>query len=178
MSKLSSTYAGALFDLATEQGNTDLILSQCEMLRDILSDNSDYLKLLDTPTVSKDEKIKTVDRIFRDSLDRNLLNYIKVMIARGNSRELLASLKDYEDLYNKANNIEKAVAVTAVPMTEQAIARLTEKLEKMTGKKIILTNKVDEKCLGGVILEFSTMQLDDSIASKLEELRDRLRHAE
>ena len=178
MSELSSTYAGALFDLATEQGNTDLILSQCEMLRDILSDNSDYLKLLDTPTVSKDEKIKTVDRIFRDSLDRNLLNYIKVMIARGNSRELLASLKDYEDLYNKANNIEKAVAVTAVPMTEQAIARLTEKLEKMTGKKIILTNKVDEKCLGGVILEFSTMQLDDSIASKLEELRDRLRHAE
>ena len=48
----------------------------------------------------------------------------------------------------------------------------------MTGKKILLTNKVDEKCLGGVILEFSTMQLDDSIASKLEELRDRLRHAE
>ncbi len=178
MSELSSTYAGALFDLSNEQGNTDIILSQCETLRDILAENGDYIKLLDTPTVSKDEKIRTVDRIFRDSLDRNLLNYIKVMIARGNSRELLASLKDFEDLYNKANNIEKAVAVTAVPMTERAIERLTEKLEKMTGKKILLTNKVDEKCLGGVILEFSTMQLDDSIASKLEELRDRLRHAE
>ena len=107
-------------------------------------------------------------------------------LAKANINALLERAEDPQkmldqmvrDYTNSIAEAEKAVAVTAVPMTEQAIARLTEKLEKMTGKKIILTNKVDEKCLGGVILEFSTMQLDDSIASKLEELRDRLRHAE
>ena len=55
-------------------------------------------------------------------------------------------------------------------------AKLTEKLEKTTGKKILLTNRVDPDCLGGVILQFSDMQINDSIAQKLETLKNQLKN--
>ena len=53
--------------------------------------------------------------------------------------------------------------------------KLCEKLAKVTGKKIILTNKVDPSVLGGVVLEFSDKQYNDSIANKLNELKVRLK---
>ena len=101
---------------------------------------------------------------------------MKVMIQRKDAAVLVESFEQYEKLYNKHFNIEKAVAVTAVPMSRELQARLTEKLEKVTGKTIVLTNKVDENCLGGVILQFSDMQINDSIAQKLETLKNQLKN--
>ncbi len=178
MSELSSTYASALFELSSESGEVEQTLSRCGELQTILAENEDLIKFLSTPTVPKTEKIRVVDSIFRGSFSGDFLNFIKVMISRGNALELTASLRDFEDLYNKKNNIEKATAITAVPMSEAAVTRLTEKLEAMTGKKIILTNRVSESCLGGVILDFSEFELDDSIASKLEDLKNKLKSAE
>ena len=53
--------------------------------------------------------------------------------------------------------------------------KLCEKLAKVTGEKIILTNKVDPSVIGGVVLEFSDKQYNDSIANKLNELKVRLK---
>ena len=79
------------------------------------------------------------------------------------------------NLYNDYNNIEKATAITAVPMSEELKNRLAEKLQAVTGKKIILTNKVDESCIGGVVLEMNDVQYNDSIAEKLNSLKQQLK---
>ena len=97
------------------------------------------------------------------------------MIQRKDTAEIRASFADFETLYNKHNNIEKAVATTAVPMTDRLKAKLVDKLQSLTGKKIVLTNKVDPSCLGGVILQFSDMQFNDSISGKLETLKNQLK---
>lgn len=176
MSNLSSAYADALFEIATEENKLDDILSQSVSIMEILNENHDFLKLLNTPTVTKEEKADFVDKVFKDKIDICLLNYIKVMIQRKDTQRLIDSFKTFEKMYNKHNNIEKAVATTAIPMSDELKDKLVAKLEKITGKKIILTNKVDESCIGGVILEFSDTQYNDSISQKLDTLKKQLKH--
>lgn len=176
MSNLSSSYADALFSIALEENCLDEILSQTQEVQKILEENRDFVKFLAAPMISKEEKIEVTDKIFAGHLNRNLLNYIKVMIQRKNTAELAASFSDFEKLYNRYNNIEKAVAVTAVPMNGELQARLVARLEQATGKKIVLTNRVEADCLGGVVLEFSDRQIDDSIAQKLETLKNQLKN--
>ncbi len=175
MSNLSSAYADALFEIATEENKLDDILSQSFSIMEILNENHDFLKLLNTPTVTKEEKTDFVDKVFKDKIDISLLNYIKVMIQRKDTQRLTDSFKAFEKMYNKHNNIEKAVATTAIPMNDELKNKLVEKLEKITGKKIILTNKVEESCIGGVILEFSDTQYNDSILQKLNTLKKQLK---
>lgn len=176
MSNLSSSYADALFEIAMEENIADEILEQTQVISQVLRENADFVKLLGAPMISKEEKAEFVDSIFTQKINRNLLNYMKVMIQRKDTAVMGESFRLYEKLYNRHFGIEKAVAITAVPMSEQLQTRLTEKLEKTTGKKIILTNRVDETCLGGVILEFSDMQINDSIAQKLETLKTQLKN--
>ena len=65
-------------------------------------------------------------------------------------------------------------AVTAVPLSEKQSEKLKKKLASVTGKTILLTNRVDPDCLGGVRLDFDGKRLDDTVAHRLESVRTML----
>lgn len=175
MSNISRAYADALFEICMEENSLDEIMTQTAALADILEENQQLLKLLNAPTVTKEEKNTLVDNIFSGKINRSLLNFIKVMVERKDTAEIKASFADFEKLYNKRNNIEKATATTAVPMSDELKAKLTAKLNVLTGKNVVLTNVVDHDCIGGVILQFADVQYNDSVAGKLEILKNQLK---
>ena len=175
MSNLSSSYASALFELSLEENILDSVMQQSALLAQVITSNEDFYKLLNAPTVTKEEKIALMDKVFGRQIEKRLLNFVKVMISRKETLRLKDSLKEFEDLYNAHNNIEKATAITAIPMSEELKNRLAEKLQAVTGKKIILTHQVDESCIGGVVLEMNDVQYNDSIAEKLNSLKQQLK---
>ena len=175
MSNISKAYADALFELSIEENILDEIMEQTLSLRQILDENADFVKLLNAPTVTKEEKVTIADNVFSGKINKHLLNFIKVMIQRKDTAEMNSSFADFEKLYNKHNNIEKAVVTTAVAMSDELKARLVDKLQSLTGKKILLTNKVDPACLGGAVLLMEDMQFNDSISNKLETLKNQLK---
>ena len=175
MSNISKAYADALFELSIEENILDEIMDQTLFLKQVMDENADFVKLLGAPTVTKDEKAAITDNVFSGKINKHLLNFIKVMIQRKDTAEMNSSFADFEKLYNKHNNIEKAVVTTAVAMSDELKARLVDKLQSLTGKKILLTNKVDPACLGGAVLLMEDMQFNDSISNKLETLKNQLK---
>ena len=175
MSNISKAYADALFELSIEENILEEIKSQTALLLQVLEENADFVKLLNAPTVTKEEKINLTDGVFSTKINKHLLNFIKVMIQRKDTAEMKASFTDFEKLYNKHNNIEKATVITAVAMSDELKTRLVDKLQAITGKNIVLTNKVDPACLGGVILQLEDKQFNDSISGKLETLKNQLK---
>ena len=79
-------------------------------------------------------------------------------------------------MYNEDHQILPVTAVTAIPLTQEQSARLTEKLSKLTGKNAQLHNRVDPSCLGGVRLDYDGKRVDGSVASRLETVRDLLKN--
>ena len=67
-------------------------------------------------------------------------------------------------------------AVTAVPMTEDQIARLTEKLAKITGKTIEVQCRVDPAVLGGVRLDYDGKRVDGTVQSRLDAVSNLLKN--
>ena len=58
--------------------------------------------------------------------------------------------------------------ISAVPLTEDQLTRLTAKLEGITGKQIIINNIHDPSLLGGMKLRYMGVQLDGSVKTKLD----------
>ena len=65
-------------------------------------------------------------------------------------------------------------AISAVPLTEQQTQALKEKLAQVTGKSILIENKVDEVLVGGIKVEYEGKELDGSVAGRFEALRQML----
>ena len=168
MSMIAENYAQALYSLAKDEGVTELVLSQIEVLRDSFLTVPDYLRLLSSHTIAKDARTGIVDEAFRDKLHPYVLNFLKLLTEKGYARIFPDCVKSYRNQYNEDNGIVSVMAVTAVSLTEDQFVRLQNKLEQVVGKKVILHNKVDPSCMGGVRLDYDGLRLDGTVANRLD----------
>ena len=176
MTRVGSVYAQALYDLAKEEGLGKKILEEMNVLRDVFSQNPDYLRLLSTPNLSKDERIQILDEGFRGKVQPYVLNFLKILTEKGYVKKFSDCCDAYRELYNEDNGILPVKAVTAVPMTEAQMAKLSKKLNMLTGKAIELHNAVDPKCLGGVRLDYDGKRVDDTVQHRLDAVRSLLKN--
>ena len=120
-------YGRALFMLTEELGTTDSVLSDVEALRTAIRQNPEYLRLLDSPTLKKEERTALIGEAL-GILDANLVNLIKILCERHAVRTFPYVEKTYVALYNESRGIEEVTAISAIPMTDAQISALTEKL--------------------------------------------------
>ena len=80
----------------------------------------------------------------------------------------------FTSLYNRDHNILSVTAVTAVALNSRQSEALTQKLNRITGKTILLRNQVNPACLGGVRLDYDGQRLDGTVKNRLDNIRDLL----
>lgn len=174
MNDYVSLYTDAIYSLGTEEDMTDAFLSDMKAVQSVLSENKDYIALLDAPTVETDERVSLIDKAFRGQVGVYILNFMKVLTEKRRMYLFSQCLDAFTARYNSEHNIVPVQAITAAPLPEELLAKLKEKTEASLGKTVILTNIVDASCLGGVILRYENKQLDGSVRTRLETIRKQL----
>ncbi len=176
MTQVGNVYGQALYDLAKSEDLTTQILNEMAVLRQSFEAEPEFLKLLGTPALTKQERCGILDDSFRGKLQPYLLNFLKILTEKGYIRHYSHCCDAYREQYNRDNGIMPVTAVTAVPMTQEQQQRLTQKLESLTGKTIELHCRIDPACLGGVRLDYDGKRLDDTVAHRLDAIRGVLKN--
>ncbi len=167
MKSLSLTYAHSLFSLAEDEGLIEKIYEELKSLFEIFSENSEYITLLDSPTIPADKRFELIDEAFAPYMEY-VTNLIKILCEKRRVFLLTDCIKEYEKLYNEKIGIKRVTVITATPLSESLKEKLVNKLEKEWDKKIDLTTKVDKSILGGIVLRTDNSQTDASVRTKLE----------
>ena len=176
MTQIGINYAYALYDLATEENQTEQILQQLQSLNESFAAEPVFLRLLSAPNVPKEERCEVVDKSFRHKVHPYVLNFLKILTERGYARYFSDCCKAFEERYNADNGIMPVCAVTAVPLNPDQSARLAEKLQTITGKIVKIQNRVDPACLGGVRLIYDGKQVDGTVQSRLDAIGSLLKN--
>lgn len=176
MSQVGNVYGGALYSLCKEENLCDSVLKELQVLEGVFSETPDYLRLLSAPNIAVQERCQILDECFRDQVHLYVLNFLKILTEKGIAKQFSACVDAFVELYNQDHDILPVTAVTAVALTPEQSARLTEKLSKLTGKNARIHNRVDPQCLGGVLLDYDGKRVDGSVASRLAAVRDLLKN--
>lgn len=176
MTEIGNVYGLALYDLAAEEGMSEEILGQMDALDESFRQEPGFVRLLSSPTLSKEERCRILDDSFRGKLNRYLLSFMKILTEKGYMGSFSDCRKAYLRRYYTDHNIVSVTAVTAVPMTREQTSALREKLSRTTGKTVLLQNRLDPQCMGGVRLDYDGQQMDDTVAHRLGALRDLLKN--
>ncbi len=174
MTQTAVTYGGSLFDLAAEEGKLQTYMEELCVLRQVLEENPQLLTLLDCRSVPKEERLAVLDKCFKGTLQDYLLNFLKILCERGAIVQLPACIREFELRYFDACGIVEATATTAKELTPALADKLTKKLERITGKTVMLRCAVDPAVLGGVRLQFMGRELDGTIRRRLDEVSNSL----
>ena len=164
---LKNEYGNALFLLSEEMGTTDTTLNDVLILDEVFSKNPEYVKLLDTPALPKAEKLALIDEAF-GTVSENARNLVKILCEKHAVNSFHEIRKAFSSLYDAARGIEHVEAVTSVPMTEEQLKKMSDRLSAKTGKTVIIKNTVEPEILGGVKLRYSGIQVDGSVKTRLD----------
>lgn len=174
MTQIGSVYGEALYELAKEEKLLEPIHAELQVLEESFQAEPDFLKLLCSPNLSKQERCQILDDSFRGKVQPYLLNFMKILTEKGYIKQFGSCCAQYTELYNQDHNILSVKAVTAIALSDKQRSALTQKLTEITGKTIQLRNQVDPACLGGVRLDYDGRRLDGTVSNRLAAVRDLL----
>ena len=175
MTQAGSVYGEALYTLALEENLTAAILEELNVLNRSFRQEPDFIRLLSSPNLSKQERCAILDDSFRGKVHPYVLNFMKILTEKGYMKHFSDCCKAYEEHYNLDNGILPVTAITAVALTAQQSEKLTDKLSRTTDKQVKLLNKVDPTILGGVRLDYDGKRLDDTVSHRLDAIRTLLK---
>ena len=115
-------------------------------------------------------RVQIIDRVLRGQVHLYLLNFLKILCERGALNEYEGCLAAFKTLYNQAHGIVEATVTTAVPLDDEQRVRMSEKLSAKTGKTVVLTERVDESLMGGVLLEMNGQRYDNTLKNRLKSI--------
>lgn len=176
MTQIGNVYGRALYDLAVSEELSAQILSQLKVLQESFSQEPSFLKLLSVRNLTKAEQCAILSESFDGKLHPYVVNFLKLLTEKGYIRHFASCVDAYRTCYNEDNNILSVTAVTAVTLSAEQAEKLTKKLETITGKAVELTYRLDPDSLGGVRLELDGKCLDDTVAHRLESVRQLLKN--
>lgn len=171
---LEANYAEALFELCKERDNLDEVHSELLWLNDVIENNGELVKFLNAPTVEPSDKKNVLKNVFENELSKTSFDFLCVVADKKRIKYLSKIIESFNALYNNENNILEVTAITTVPLSVTIKEKLIKKLESVSKKTIVLSEKIDKSIIGGIVIEYNNTQIQGSIKHRLDELRDRI----
>jgi F-type H+-transporting ATPase subunit delta len=129
------------------------------------------MRLLSEPSIPKAERLSLIDQAFDGQVHPYVNNFMKVLCKEGLIRELYGCIAQFRSRFYKDQNIAEATVTSAVPLSEKQISALQAKLEKLSGKTILLQQKVDAGVIGGLRVEVDGKQFDGTVENRISTVR-------
>ena len=176
MTQAGNIYGESLYSLAVEEKAEKAILDELFVLKQSFTAEPDFIRLLSAPNVSKEERCRILDDSFRGKVHPYVLNFMKILTEKGYMRHFADCCDAYKNSYDRDHGILVVTAVSAVELTDVQQAKLMQKLASITGKTIELVKKVDPACYGGLRISYDGKSIDDTVAHRLDALRNLLQN--
>ena len=171
---IANRYAEALFQLSEEENITKEIYNELHSVLDIVKNNKDLDNVLKSPLVAKAEKVQLIETLFNNKINNNLKNFLKILVEKGRISSLKSIELTFKELLNDKHNIIEGTVISAIALTEKQVKELEEKLSKKYNKNVTLENEVDQSILGGVLVRLGNTQIDGSVKTRLNNIKDQL----
>ena len=173
---VGNVYSTALFELCSEENLLPTVYKELTGVEEILmnDEHKDYLELLFSPLVSNEEKKTSLKSVFGNEISQLSLDFLCLVTEKGRIKYLPEIMASFKDKYNVKMNILEVTAVTSQPLSAALREKLVKKLESVSDKHIVLNEKTDKSILGGIKLRYGNTEIDSSVKSKLDELRNRI----
>ena len=171
---IANRYAEALFQLSEEENITKEIYNELHDVVEVIKNNKELDNVLKSPLVAKNEKTQLIEALFNNKINNDLKNFLKILVEKGRISSLKSIELTFKELLNDKHNIIEGTVISAIALTEKQVKELEEKLSKKYNKNVTLENEVDQSILGGVLVRRGNTQIDGSVKTRLNNIKDQL----
>ena len=171
-SKVAGRYAKSLVDIANETNQLDRVKEDVDFLQGAVRSSRELGNVLRSPIIKADKKVSILEAVGAGKISEVTRKFIRLLATKGRENGLIEILGAFIEQYNEQKGIHQVKITTAHPMSEDLKIALVNKLKQETGIPWVqLEEVVNEKIIGGFIMQYDNKLLDTSILSELRDVK-------
>lgn len=175
---LAERYARALFGAAVARGAEDRVGGDVAALQ-ALEERGVALRLfLEAPNVRDDAKHRAIDAALGKRAQALTVRFLHLLVAKRRTGLLREAIAAYAQILRQHQGRVRARVLTASPLADDLRESLRVALERRTGKQVEIHAVVDPAVVGGVSVQWGDQILDDTVRTRLKQLRERMLEVE
>ncbi len=174
VSPISRTYAGALYELAAEEGIVEALLKDLEALSQALPGELESFLL--SPKVPLARRQAVLDELFAQAHPR-FLAFLQLVVRKGRAGLLAEMAEDFRLRVEASQGRIHGLLESAVDVDEDLRGELADSISKTFGKTVQLETRTRPELLGGFRVRAAGRLLDASLRTRLEALRKHMKAA-
>ena len=170
--RLAERYAKSLVDLAKEQNLLEVVYADMRYLQAVCKGSKEFVNLLRSPIIHAVKKLAIIDAVLQGKVNKLTDLFNKLLVNKGRESDLPEVVEAFINQYNAIKGIHKVQLTTAVAISD-ALKKSIELQVQQAQQfgSVELETKVDEKLIGGFVLEFNNNLVDASIQRDLNDIK-------
>ena len=174
-SETANRYALALYELAIENSELEVVEKNVNELLTIYSTSEDLKNFIKNPTQSQSNQLETLNKIsIQMKLSKITKNFLSVLVIKRRIFFINKIFLNFLSLTSKQRGEIKASLVSSKNLTIEELENLNRDLSKTMGTPITFDYKVDEDLIGGLKIQIGSLMIDTSIKSQLRKYEQRM----
>lgn len=169
--KAAIRYARALFNLAVERKELEVVSKDMELIDKTINDNRDLAVLLQSPIIHSDKKEAILKAVFTSNISATSAAFLDLIVKKRREMYVAQIARQFVILHLENNGIEEAQLTTAYKIDEAFRKQIIAIVAKHSNHTVQLEEIVDPSVIGGFILRFSNKQIDTSVERDINLLR-------
>ena len=167
-------YAQGIFDIARAEGALESVENELFQFSQLFQDNEQLREKLTDQSLPVEKRQAIVEDLLGQKASILTVNLISFLVGTGRARELPEIVDRLVQRAAAERQREVAEVRSAIMLDAEQQRRLTEALEKTTGKQIELKVIQDPSVIGGLVARVGDTVIDGTVRRRLEQLRESL----
>ncbi len=174
--QIANVYAQALFEAARDAGTLDATGADLAAFAAAMRDSKELTAVMYNPRIDSGTKKDIVAELTQGA-DRLFVNGLNVLIDKLHADLIFDLDERFRQLVKKEQKMMDVEVTTAVALEDETRAKIRERIEQATHRKVEIRETVSKDIIGGLVLRFGDIIVDGSLKARLEQLRRRLAQA-
>lgn len=171
--KAASRYAKSLLELAIEQNKLDTVAADLKYLEAVNTETKEFTILLNSPIINSAKKIAIYRELF-GKFEALTLSFIDLITKNRREYMLPQIAISFDQLLKAHRGIVPITIVSAVALNDTTRSLIVSKIQHSSTEKLEVEEIVDSTLIGGFIVRMDDKQIDASVASQINNLKQRL----
>jgi F-type H+-transporting ATPase subunit delta len=168
-SEAANRYALALYELANENSELEIVEKNVNIFLAIYSLSEDLKNFIKDPTQSQINQLDVLNKIsIQMNLSKLIKNFLSVLVIKRRISFINKIFLNFLSLMSKLRGELKASLVSSKNLTSEELERLNKDVSQTMGTAIAFDYKVDESLIGGLKMQIGSLMIDTSIKNKLK----------
>lgn len=170
--RLAQRYAKSLIDISTDMSQLDTVYQDVLFLKSIVDKSRQFVLMLNSPIINPDKKYKIIHALTAGKVSKITEAFLKLICNKNREANLPGVITSFIEQYNSLIGLHIAKLTTATPISEELVNSFISKIKESTSyDKVQLETAVDDKIIGGFILQMEGKLIDNSILRSLHDVK-------